>query len=62
MKHVFSFGMFKVSELVGETTSDVKILEDSHIVITTPEKWDLMSRRWKTRKSVQENSFFVKFK
>lgn len=58
----FKFGKsmgFKVSELVGETTSDVKILEDSHVVITTPEKWDLMSRRWKTRKSVQEVRLFV---
>ncbi|CAJ1373140.1 unnamed protein product, partial [Effrenium voratum] len=58
----FKFGKtmgYRVSELVGETTSDVKILEDSHIVITTPEKWDLMSRRWKTRKSVQEVRLFV---
>jgi pre-mRNA-splicing helicase BRR2 len=50
---------FKVAELVGETTSDVKILEESNVVITTPEKWDLMSRRWKTRKSVQEVRLFV---
>merc|ERR1719160_1884397 len=45
--------------LVGETASDVKILEDSNVVITTPEKWDLMSRRWKTRKSVQEVRLFI---
>lgn len=50
---------FKVAELVGESTSDVKILEESNVVITTPEKWDLMSRRWKTRKSVQEVRLFV---
>jgi pre-mRNA-splicing helicase BRR2 len=50
---------FKVSELVGETTSDVKILEESNVVITTPDKWDLMSRRWKTRKSVQEVRLFI---
>lgn len=50
---------FKVAELVGETTSDVKILEESNIVITTPEKWDLMSRRWKTRKSVQDVRLFI---
>eukprot|EP00439_Symbiodinium_sp_Y106_P041010 s3290_g5.t1 len=51
----FKFGKtmgYKVAELVGETTSDVKILEDSHVIITTPEKWDLISRRWKTRKSL----------
>mmetsp|Transcript_16957 Transcript_16957/g.39591 ORF Transcript_16957/g.39591 Transcript_16957/m.39591 type:complete len:2174 (-) Transcript_16957:228-6749(-) len=50
---------FKVAELVGETTTDVKILEENNVVITTPEKWDLMSRRWKTRKSVQEVRLFV---
>jgi len=50
---------FKVAELVGETTSDVKTLEESNLVITTPEKWDLMSRRWKTRKSVQEVRLFI---
>jgi len=50
---------FKVAELVGETTTDVKILEESNVVVTTPEKWDLMSRRWKTRKSVQEVRLFV---
>jgi len=58
----FKFGKtmgYKVSELVGETTSDVKTLEDSHVIITTPEKWDLISRRWKTRKSVQEVRLFV---
>lgn len=50
---------YKVAELVGESTSDVKILEENNVVITTPEKWDLMSRRWKTRKSVQEVRLFV---
>eukprot|EP00429_Kryptoperidinium_foliaceum_P049989 CAMPEP_0176116146 /NCGR_PEP_ID=MMETSP0120_2-20121206/58331_1 /TAXON_ID=160619 /ORGANISM="Kryptoperidinium foliaceum, Strain CCMP 1326" /LENGTH=2173 /DNA_ID=CAMNT_0017450395 /DNA_START=42 /DNA_END=6563 /DNA_ORIENTATION=+ len=50
---------FKVAELVGETTIDVKTLEDSNLVITTPEKWDLMSRRWKTRKPVQEVRLFI---
>jgi pre-mRNA-splicing helicase BRR2 len=49
----------KVAELTGETAADVKILEESNIVITTPDKWDLMSRRWKTRKSVQEVQLFV---
>jgi len=50
---------FKVAELVGETNSDVKILEESNIVITTPERWDLMSRRWKTRTSVQQVRLFI---
>merc|ERR1711981_889123 len=48
-----------MGELTGETAADVKILEESQIIVTTPEKWDLMSRRWKTRKSVQEVRLFV---
>lgn len=58
----FKFGKklgFKVAELVGETSIDVKTLEDNNIVITTPERWDLMSRRWKTRKSVQDVRLFI---
>ena len=43
-----------VRELTGDSALDVKILEQTHITITTPEKWDLLSRRWKTRKPVQE--------
>jgi pre-mRNA-splicing helicase BRR2 len=38
---------------------DLNILQSSHITITTPEKWDLLSRRWKTRKPVQEVRLFI---
>ena len=43
-----------VNELTGETAADNKILERSDLIITTPERWDLMSRRWMQKKSVQE--------
>eukprot|EP00916_Digyalum_oweni_P004984 GHVL01008895.1.p1 GENE.GHVL01008895.1~~GHVL01008895.1.p1 ORF type:complete len:2144 (+),score=476.12 GHVL01008895.1:34-6465(+) len=48
-----------VSELTGESSADVKILEVSHIVISTPANWDLLSRRWKQRKTVQEVRLFI---
>jgi pre-mRNA-splicing helicase BRR2 len=48
-----------VRELTGDSALDVKILETTHITITTPEKWDLLSRRWKTRKPVQEVRLFI---
>lgn len=31
----------------------VQLLEQSHLVLSTPEKWDFLSRRWKTRKVLQ---------
>lgn len=44
----------KVAELTGEAATDVKILERSNIVVTTPDRWDQLSRRWKQRKAVQQ--------
>lgn len=31
----------------------MQLLEQSHLVLSTPEKWDFLSRRWKTRKVLQ---------
>jgi len=49
----------EVVELTGETTADLKLLQEGQIVVATPQKWDVMSRRWKTRKSVQEVKLFI---
>eukprot|EP00455_Lapot_gusevi_P039579 TRINITY_DN443_c0_g2_i2.p1 TRINITY_DN443_c0_g2~~TRINITY_DN443_c0_g2_i2.p1 ORF type:complete len:1189 (+),score=464.92 TRINITY_DN443_c0_g2_i2:195-3569(+) len=43
----------RVVSLTGETTTDLKLLKEGQIVIATPEQWDIMSRRWRTRKDVQ---------
>lgn len=48
-----------VVELTGETTTDLKSLERGNIIISTPEKWDALSRRWKQRKHVQQVSLFI---
>lgn len=40
--------------VVGEASQDLKLLDSSHIVITIPEHWDMISRRWRTRKPVQQ--------
>ncbi|CAL5363407.1 unnamed protein product [Camellia sinensis] len=45
----------RVTELTGETTKDLKLLEEGQLVITTPEKWDALSRSWKQRKHVQQS-------
>lgn len=48
-----------VVELSGETAADTKALERGNIVVATPERWDMLSRRWKQRKNVQAVSLFI---
>ncbi|EEQ98855.1 u520, putative [Perkinsus marinus ATCC 50983] len=48
-----------VTKLTGEASQDLKLLDSSHIVITIPEHWDMISRRWRTRKPVQQVSLFI---
>ncbi|KAF6139782.1 hypothetical protein GIB67_042345 [Kingdonia uniflora] len=49
----------KVVQLTGETKTDLKLLEKGQVIISTPEKWDALSRRWKQRKHVQQVSLFI---
>ncbi|KAL0326538.1 UNVERIFIED_CONTAM: DExH-box ATP-dependent RNA helicase DExH12 [Sesamum angustifolium] len=59
-KKKFGEGLgMRVVELTGETASDLKLLEKGQIIISTPEKWDALSRRWKQRKHVQQVSLFI---
>lgn len=48
-----------VVELTGETAADVKALEKGNIVVASPEHWDMLSRRWKQRKNVQNVALFI---
>ena len=43
----------EVVALTGESTADLSLLRKADIVVCTPSQWDLLSRRWKTRKDVQ---------
>lgn len=49
----------RVVELSGETATDLKLLERGQVIISTPEKWDALSRRWRQRKHVQQVSLFI---
>ncbi|XP_076308174.1 U5 small nuclear ribonucleoprotein l(3)72Ab isoform X1 [Tachypleus tridentatus] len=49
----------KVVLLTGETSTDLKLLAKGNIIIGTPEKWDVLSRRWKQRKNVQNVNLFI---
>lgn len=49
----------KVCCLSGQATKDTAKLAGFDIVMTTPESWDVISRRWKTRKGFESISLFV---
>ena len=49
----------KVTKLVGETTKDLRELERGQIIVCTPHTWDIISRRWRKRKNVQNIELFV---
>ncbi|KAI8397569.1 DEAD/DEAH box helicase [Nakaseomyces glabratus] len=49
----------KVVELTGDSLPDPRDVRDATIVITTPEKFDGISRNWQTRKFVQEVSLII---
>ncbi|EYU30521.1 hypothetical protein MIMGU_mgv1a000041mg [Erythranthe guttata] len=59
-KKKFGEGLgIRVVELTGETATDLKLVEKGQIIISTPEKWDALSRRWKQRKHIQQVSVFI---
>ena len=45
--------------LTGETGTDLKLLAKGNIIISSPEKWDVLSRRWKQRRNVQNVQLFI---
>ena len=42
-----------VVELTGDITPDIAAIQKSKVIVTTPEKWDGVSRSWQTRNYVQ---------
>lgn len=48
-----------LGRLAGDTTTDVRLLSEHHLVLATPQQWDMLSRRWKQRKAVQAVGLFV---
>eukprot|EP00299_Pterocystis_sp_00344_P017283 c8663_g1_i1.p1 GENE.c8663_g1_i1~~c8663_g1_i1.p1 ORF type:complete len:1193 (-),score=289.98 c8663_g1_i1:9-3494(-) len=59
-KQKFGKGLSReVVFLTGETAVDLKLLERGEIIVTTAERWDMMSRRWKQRKNVQNVDLFI---
>ncbi|KAH3727172.1 hypothetical protein DPMN_053099, partial [Dreissena polymorpha] len=49
----------KVVELTGDVTPDMRAIAKADLIVTTPEKWDGVSRSWQTRSYVKAVSLIV---
>ena len=58
-KEKFNFMKKNVIELTGDFTPDLEILLKSDILITTPEKWDGISRNWHHRSYVKKVNLII---
>jgi pre-mRNA-splicing helicase BRR2 len=41
---------WRIEHLTGDSNRDLKISETSSVIIATPSQWDLISRKWKTKR------------
>ncbi|ODA76273.1 hypothetical protein RJ55_08118 [Drechmeria coniospora] len=49
----------KLVELTGDNTPDTRTIQGADIIVTTPEKWDGISRSWQTRGYVRQVSLVI---
>ncbi|XP_042220102.1 activating signal cointegrator 1 complex subunit 3-like [Homarus americanus] len=49
----------RVVELTGDVSPDIRAIQAAHVIITTPEKWDGISRSWQTRSYVKKVSLII---
>lgn len=49
----------KVVELTGDVAPDIRAIRDATVIVTTPEKWDGISRSWQTRDYVRDVALIV---
>ncbi|KAI0409665.1 Sec63 Brl domain-containing protein [Xylaria palmicola] len=49
----------KLVELTGDNTPDTRTIRDADVIITTPEKWDGISRSWQTRGYVRQVALVI---
>uniref|UniRef100_A0A665WR59 Activating signal cointegrator 1 complex subunit 3 n=1 Tax=Echeneis naucrates TaxID=173247 RepID=A0A665WR59_ECHNA len=49
----------KVVELTGDVTPDMRAIMQADLIVTTPEKWDGVSRSWQNRSYVQKVAILI---
>ncbi|KAK4325026.1 hypothetical protein Pmani_004371 [Petrolisthes manimaculis] len=48
-----------VVELTGDVSPDIRAIQAANVIITTPEKWDGISRSWQTRSYVKQVGLII---
>ncbi|GFY27543.1 activating signal cointegrator 1 complex subunit 3 [Trichonephila clavipes] len=56
---MLSSNLYTVEELTGDVTPDAAAIGRADIIVTTPEKWDGVSRSWQTRSYVKAVALIV---
>lgn len=49
----------RVVELTGDVTPDMRAIAAADLIVTTPEKWDGVSRSWQNRSYVQKVAILI---
>lgn len=49
----------EIVALTGETAADLRLLEKGDVIVCTPTQWDVISRRWRQRKNVQNIGLLI---
>ena len=49
----------QIVKLTGDTVTDLDLLNKGHLILGTPAQWDVLSRQWKRRKSVQQVELLI---
>ncbi|KAF8491330.1 Sec63-domain-containing protein [Russula emetica] len=49
----------EIVALTGETSADLRLLEKGDVIVCTPSQWDILSRRWRQRKNVQNIGLLI---
>ncbi|KAF9003722.1 Sec63-domain-containing protein [Hymenopellis radicata] len=49
----------EIVSLTGETSADLRLLEKGDLIVCTPSQWDVLSRRWRQRKNVQNIGLII---
>lgn len=53
------FFLSRVIELTGDVTPDMKSIAKADLIVTTPEKWDGVSRSWQNRNYVKQVTILI---
>ncbi|KAH9965547.1 putative RNA helicase [Lactifluus volemus] len=49
----------EIVALTGEASADLRLLEKGDVIVCTPSQWDVLSRRWRQRKNVQNIGLLI---